>query len=218
MVFDDDQTARLNALSRRIEQRTGARLITAVVDRSDSYPEIPWKSFALGVCAHALLHLMQTVLQPEGVITWSVQQTLGFIIGTSAGIALLTQFWTPFGRLFLARSQAEKKAGQFAAGYFLERELFHSPARTCILLLVSLFERQVVLLTDSGIAAHLDAGARRQVIDRMTPHLRREDPFQAIVQGLAGLEAVLPSAQVDPALNTPVPEIDTFIRLKGLEA
>ena len=32
----------------RVEARTGAQLVTAIVARSDAYVELPWKAFALG--------------------------------------------------------------------------------------------------------------------------------------------------------------------------
>ena len=41
-----------------IEARTGAQAITAVVGKSDSYPEAPWKAFAHGAGAAALAGLV----------------------------------------------------------------------------------------------------------------------------------------------------------------
>ena len=54
-----------------------------------------------------------------------------------------------------------------------------------LVLLVGLFERQVVILTDKGIDARLPSGAFQTVIDAMTPLLRQGDRFQALMQGVA---------------------------------
>jgi putative membrane protein len=208
MNFDEAQTVRLKTLIQQIEQRTGARLMSIMIDRSDSYPEIAWKAFAALICVHALIQLIHAIFPPDRIIAWSEPSTIGFILGTSASVALLTQLWPPFGRLFLGRPHAEKMTRQHADSLFLNREVFRTPGRTGILLLVSLFERQVVLLPDSGIADNLDQNARQQVIDRMIPLLRREDPFQAIAQGLAHLEIVLPATGTRPSLNGEAPAPD----------
>lgn len=215
MYFDDDQTDRLNAVTRQIEERTGVRVTTAVVDRSDDYPEIAWKSFAAVICVHALVQLIQTVFPSPRPMIWGVPHILGFILGTSAAVALLTQWWPPFGRLFLDRSYAAERIQRYADSCFLRQRLFQTPSRNGILLLVSLFERQAVLLTDSGIAAELDQGAREQVLDRMAPFLRREDPFQAISHGLAGLEAVLSPAGLNFAPMEEISVPDKCISSKG---
>ncbi|MFZ1985621.1 MAG: hypothetical protein WAU91_14480, partial [Desulfatitalea sp.] len=93
MFFNDDQTAQLNDLIQRIHQRTGVALTAAVVGRCDSYPEIPWKAFAVTVAVNALIHLLQRQIPPAWSNPWSVQHTLGFVLGTSAAVALLALFW-----------------------------------------------------------------------------------------------------------------------------
>jgi putative membrane protein len=217
MNFDEAQTARLNALARRIEQRTGARLMTVIVDRSDNYPEIAWKAFAALICVHAFIQLIHAIFPPDRIVAWSGPRTIGFILGTSAFVALLTQLWPPFGRLFLGRLRAAKMTRQHADSLVFRHALFQAPERTGILLLVSLFEGQVVLIPDSGIADLLDQKARQQVIDQMVPILRRADLYQAVAHGLAHLEKILPTTGAQPALKENVPPV-ALLQLKCLDA
>jgi len=58
-----------------VEARTGAQVVTAIVDRSDAYPELVWKAFALGIAVAALLvvglglvPLVQQLADPESDI------------------------------------------------------------------------------------------------------------------------------------------------------
>lgn len=218
MNFDEDQTAQLNTLVGRIEQRTKARLMTVIVDRSDGYPEIAWKAFAALICVHAFIHLIQAIFPPDRIMAWSEPDTIGFIIGTSALIALLTQLWQPFGRLFLGRRRAEKMTRRHADSLFLRHRLFQAPGHTGILLLVSLFERRVALVPDSGLADHLDQKARQQVIDQMIPFLRRADLFQAVAHGLAHLEHILPATGAQLSMNEDVPSPAALFHLKAFDA
>ena len=66
--------------------------------------------------------------------------------------ALLASVYVPaFARLFLRDSRATLEVSQYAKVQFLERELFATPERTAILVLVSLLERRVVILPDTGL-------------------------------------------------------------------
>ena len=56
-----------------------------------------------------------------------------------------------FARLFLRKSRAAVEVLQYAKMQFLDRELFATPNRTAILVLVSMLERRVVILADKGL-------------------------------------------------------------------
>jgi putative membrane protein len=218
MHFNEDQTACLDTLARKINQRKGVQLTAAVVDRSGSYPEIPWKAFAAGVCAHALMHLLQAFLYQERLITWGVQHTLGFIIGTSALIALLTQYWPVFGSIFLSPAHAEKSVRLYAESMFARQGIFNTPERKGILMLVSLFESRVIVVPDSGTAATLDTDAQRHIIDAMAPLLRRHDYFEAMKEGLQAIDDVLPVTLPEPLVLQDHDSVsEVFIQVKGLD-
>jgi putative membrane protein len=215
MYFNDDQTAQLNHLIRKIEQRTGVELVAAVIGKCDSYPEAPWKAFALTVATVSLIHLIQTIARPDWITIWSMQLALVFVLGAGAAVALLSVFWPAFGRLFLNRLRTETEAEQYARALFLEKELFKTRTRTGILILISLFERTVVIVPDSGIAGRLDAKALQAVISQMTPDLRKGDRFQALARGLSALEAGLVQTGFGPSRESDDQIKDTLIEEKG---
>ncbi|KJS29126.1 MAG: hypothetical protein VR64_21490 [Desulfatitalea sp. BRH_c12] len=216
MYLNDEQADKLKAMVRQLEQRTGVRLMTAVVGKSGLYPEIPWKAFACGVIANACMHLIGTVWNPDAHLNWSVQHTLGFVLGTSAGIALLTFFWPSFGRLFLSALSRETATGHYARSLFTQYEMFKTPARNGILLLISLFEQRAVLLPDSGIAGQLGERSRRGLVSRMNAHLRRENGFQALAEGIRHLETALGAGPSDALADRVCPEGDMLIELEGI--
>jgi putative membrane protein len=217
MYFNNDQTTQLNDLIGKIERSTGIELVATVVGKCDSYPEIPWKAFALAVAINALAQLIQSVVQPDWTAVWSVQRAPVFILGIGAIFALLSIFWPAFGRLFLDRVRAETEIDQYARAFFFERELFRTKARTGILLLVSLFERRVVIVPDSGIAGRLEQKAFQAVIQQMAPHLSRKDRFQALLRGLSALEAELLQTGFGPAKKSDNEIPDELIQQKGAD-
>jgi putative membrane protein len=215
MYFNDDQTARLNDLIGKIEKSAGIELVAAVVGKCDSYPEIPWKAFALAAAAGALAQLAASLLHPGWNVTVNARHAPLGILAIGAVFALLSVFWQSFGRLFLDRVRAETEIEQYARAFFLERELFKTRGRTGILVLVGLFERRVVIVPDSGLAGRLDPKALQGVIQQMAPHLRRKDRFQAFVQGLTALEGELLKMGFGPVQKSDNEIAEGIIQEKG---
>ena len=71
-----------------------------------------------------------------------------------AGMAL-THFVPSVKRLLAGRTLLRKRVSQRAAEAFIAEEVFDTRERTGILLFVSLFERHVLVVGDSGINTHV---------------------------------------------------------------
>jgi putative membrane protein len=181
-------------LDRRIaeaEKRTGAQIVLAVIERCDDYPELPWKAFALGASVAGLTVVLLDFLRPGWSSFTAVLLAVVATLGAGAALALLCVNLPGFARLFLDENRAEVEARQYAESLFLSRELFATSRRTGILLLVSLFEHEVVVLPDAGLAIRLGGDALKGIITRMTAHLPSGRVARALEEGLAGLEGAL---------------------------
>lgn len=218
MYINTDQAARINDLASEVEQHTGNEVVVAIAGKCDSYPEIPWKAFAVASSTGALLILAHALLWPARAAGWlSIPLALAAALGAGIAAALLSILWPAFGRLFLDRFRAETEIDQYARALFLERELFRTRDRTGILILISLFERRMVILPDTGAAGLLAPAALQKIVHDTTPHLRRKERFQALVSALASLEAELlragPVSRQKSANELP----DEIIQRKGEE-
>jgi putative membrane protein len=189
----EQEQQRLDRRVAEAEKRTGSQIVLAVIGRCDNYPELPWKAFALAASvagfAAVLLDRGQASWGPPGTVLPAVAATL--VAGAGAG--LLTVVLPAFARLFLDRHRRESEVRQYAESLFLKRQVFATQGRTGILVLVSLFERQVVILPDTGLAKRLGADSLAAIIARMTPSLAHGRVSAALEQGLSGLEEALAS-------------------------
>jgi putative membrane protein len=217
MYLSDDQTRRIQQLGRSLEQRTGVEVLSAVVGRCDTYPEIPWKAFALGASLGALAALLGGLGRPAWTGAGQGLALALAILGPGACAALLTAFWPAWARFFLDGLRAEAEVRQYAQALFLERELFQTRRRTGLLLLVGLFERRVVVLPDRGVAAGLEAESHTTIIHPMISPLRRGDCFQALTQGLAQLETVLRGAGFTAPGENPDQIPGELVQQKGIQ-
>lgn len=203
--LSEEEQQRLDRLVAAAEQRTGAQIVLAVIERSDVYAELPWKAFALGVSVAGFAVVLQDLVLPVWHGSAAVVLALLATLAAGACCSLACVLAPRFARLFLDRSRAQVETRQYAESLFLSRELFATAGRTGILLFVSLFERQVVVVPDSGLAARLGASALPEIIRRMTIALSAGRVAGALEQGLAGLEDALSATAPEAAGENELP-------------
>jgi putative membrane protein len=174
-----------------LESATGIELVAAVIARADSYPEIPWRAFALGASFAAAAAVAQTLLEPGWGAFHAVAGAAVAMLGAGGAAALLTVWVAPFARLFLPRARRQAEVLQHAQAMFLDAELHRTRRRDAILLLVSLFEHEVVLLPDRGIRDRLPADRLGPVVTAVTARLANGQLPDALLDGIARLEEAL---------------------------
>jgi putative membrane protein len=190
MLSDTDARA-VDARVGRLEARVGVQVVAAVVGKSDAYPELPWKAFALGAALAGLAVVSADAFRPQWVTSRTALVWIVFTLAVAAGWALASVFVPGFARVFLRAHRAETEVRQYAQSLFLTRGLFSTQGRTGVLLLVSLFERRVELLPDTGFRERMSARDWQAVVDAMMPALRHERAADALLAGLDALGPVL---------------------------
>jgi putative membrane protein len=189
--LSSNERQRLNELITETEKRTNTQIVLAIINRSDTYTELPWKAFALATSIAGLSVVVLSLL----LNSWNTLTTILFAIGITllAGIvfALLAVFVPPFAKLFLSAHRAEEEVHQYAESLFLEKELFATEKRKGILVLISLFERKVIVLPDKGISNLLSRDDMHEIIKPMIIMLRRNEVMKAFEGGLKQLSEIL---------------------------
>ncbi|MBN2030276.1 TPM domain-containing protein [bacterium] len=212
-TLSDHDRGRLNDLIAETEKKTKTQIVLAVIQRSDSYAELPWKVFALGASIAGLLFFVLNLSFHD----WYPQVTVLVAVASTlvCGIlfALLTVIIPSFARQFLSADRAEMEVRQYADSLFLSRELFATNHRTGILMLVSLFERRIVILPDRGLENQLKEEDIQSVIAAMTPFLKRKEIGKAFENGLERLSRILGTAGPEGGENE-LP--DDLIEEKGV--
>ena len=203
MFLSQAEADAIDARIARIEARTGAQVVAAVVARCDAYPEVVWKAFAFGAAAAALVVVVLDLAHPDWISAYATLASVLPVIGAGAASALLTVASPRFARLFLDRLRVAGEVRQRAQAMFLERQLFRTQARTGVLMLVSLFERKVEILADVGFDGRIDGHAWHSVVAAMMPKLTDGRLADAIGTGLDRMEALLVSRHVEHHAGMP---------------
>lgn len=175
----------------RLEAATGIEAVAAVIARADSYPEIPWKAFALGASIAAAVAVAAALAEPGWEAFEAVMETAVAMLAAGAAAAAATIGIAPLARLFLPRWRRQAEVLQYAQAMFLETGLHRTRRRDAVLLLVSLFEREVVVLADRGVRDRLGPAELDSVVAAVTAGLKHGRLKDALLDGLARLDEAL---------------------------
>lgn len=214
--LSDLDRQQLDALVKKAEQRTGAQIVLAVVRRSDAYTEIPWIAFALGASIACLCVCLWTAFSSSWTSPINNVLSVVAVLGTGALFALLTVVLPPFASIFLLSHRAETEVRQYAESLFLRRELFATRDRIGILLLVSLFERRIILLPDRGLESRLSEKEMQEIIEVMKELLKQNNLKAAFEAGLDYLSRCLEESGIGQPIGQKKDELpDQIIEEKG---
>lgn len=213
-VLSENDRIQLDKRIEETEKVTKTQIVLATVNRSDSYVEIPWKAFALGTSITGLLVFLLDIIMLRWSQDTAVLISTVIILGAGVFIVLLTLLFPGFARLFLSASRMEMESRQYAESMFLSRELFSTTNRRGILLLISRFERVVIILADKGLSNHFTKDELKSIISLMKRPFAKNELRQAMEIALDELIKVIEPLSSDEPVNDEISNI--IIEEEGL--
>jgi putative membrane protein len=153
-LFSESDLARIEAAVKEAEGKTSGEIVPYVVAMSDTYEVAEWRAgvlcgvLALGIFA-AIRQLTEAWL-PFDFVEMALVVMLSSAVGT-----LLTHLVPSLQRLLAGGHLVDRRVHQRAAQAFVSEEVFATRDRSGILIFLSLLERKVLVLGDSGINARV---------------------------------------------------------------
>jgi len=214
LLLSDDDRKHLDQLISETEKRTKTQIVLAVVKRSDSYVEIPWKAFAMTASVAGMAVIIISLLVNYWVSESDILIAITATLLAGALVALASVFVPAVARFFLSGHRAEEEVRHYADSLFLEKQLFTTRKRMGVLLLVSLFEKKVVILPDTGLSEKLSQEEMQKIIKLMISYLRKNELGKAFEVGLAQLSAALQDRVSEDDYENELP--DNIIEEEGV--
>ena len=189
--LSDEDRAELDRRIAEVEKLSGAQIVLATTQRSDSYAEIPWKAFSAGVSIGGMIVFITALLLPFWVTNTSILLSITSILASGILLALMTVLNQGFARFFLPSHRKESETLQYAQSLFLSREIFATAGRRGILIMFSLFEKQVVVLPDKALREIFTPEITNKIISEMAELLKKNEVRMAFEAGLRGIQSSL---------------------------
>ena len=174
-----------------LEAASGVEVVTAVIARADSYPEAPWKAFALGASLAALAVAALAFAEPGWDTLAAVIETAVAVLAAGGLVALGTVWIPSLAAVFVPAERRDAEVRQYAQALFLEQGLHRTRHRDGILVLVSLFEHRVVVLADRGVSDKVARTEFDTVVAAVTGALSSASLVDALLTGLDRLQGLL---------------------------
>jgi putative membrane protein len=184
-LVDDGSAKRIEATIARIEQRTAAEFVVAVIPRSADYDR--WRAIIAFIWAVAAAGIYFRFV-PWGGEAWGLLLELPVAALAWAALGL-----GAIRRLLVPAREAEQAVRAAAFRIFAERGLHRTKDRTGVLLLVSELERRVVILGDSGIHGRVGDQGWAGHVEHLVSRIKESRTTDGIIEVLEALEGVLAS-------------------------
>lgn len=155
--FKVQELERIKAAVREAESKISGEIVPVFVEKSGFYSVANYRASLVGAALIFLVIVITDRYVPS-VAIYDRDPLLIFVFVSLAGFlfALLANFFNPVKRLMLSQYHLDQATKKRAENAFLEEEVFNTRQRTGIMIFVSFFEREVIIMADKGISKMVD--------------------------------------------------------------
>ncbi len=153
--FTPQDLERIKAAVKSAESKISGEVVPVFVEKSGYYSIANYRG---AMMAAALTFLVVIVLDryfPSAAVYDPMLIFTLVLIGGLVG-ALMAHYILPVKRWLLSQSHLDQSTKKRAENAFLEEEVFNTSQRTGIMIFVSFFEREVIVMADKGINKVVD--------------------------------------------------------------
>ena len=149
--FSTDDLDRIKAAVKQAEDKISGEIVPVFVERSGFYTIANYRG---GLVLGSIVFLVIIILDryvPSMAVYDPLFIFLLVLLGGMVG-AMATNYVDPLNRMMLGQSHMDQATRKRAENAFLEEEVFNTRHRTGIMIFVSFFEREVMVVADRGIS------------------------------------------------------------------
>lgn len=184
--FTEAENQKIAATIAGVEQQTSGEVVAMVVTASDTYPEA---SILAGLTIGGLAALLITDL----FLADSLGYFVPLMVGSAIGVGRLAKVFPPLLRLFIPGSRLETRVGQRALRTFYEKKLHTTRENTGVLFFISLLERKVWILADSGIYQKISQETLMAHANDIATGIKQGQACNALCQKIEAVGVILAS-------------------------
>jgi putative membrane protein len=182
-LFSEEERKQISAAVERAEATTSGEIVPYVVARSDHYEIAEWRAAAL----LGLFSFSGCLAVRAFTSAWNVPNvpTIALLTLGAGILGFLAAHYIPMvTRLCTGSHIMERRVEQRAAEAFISEEVFKTDARTGILIFLSLLERRVLVVGDSGINARVRKEEWAGVVATIVKGITSGEPARGLTDGI----------------------------------
>lgn len=169
--FTQQEFDRIKAAVKKAEDKISGEIVPVFVERSGFYTIANYRGAMLMAAATFISIIIFDRYVPSLAI---LDPMFMFFIVTIGGLlgGILTHSLPPLKRMLISRNHLDQATKKRAETAFLEEEVFNTRHRTGILIFISFFEHEVIVLADRGISKVVDQKEWDDLVQRIIEQIR----------------------------------------------
>ena len=187
-LLNREEREAIEAAVREAESASGAEIVPVLLHSSGGYPVADARGAATGALFGSLASLAAPFALAASAADSAWVGTIAVAVGALAGLALARIDGV---RRLLAGGEVEERVDAAAAREFLARGIFRTRNQTGILLVVSLFERQVRVLADEGVYRAIARPAWERLAADVAREMKSSAPGDALLSAVRAAGALV---------------------------
>lgn len=155
--FSDKDLEKIKAAVKEAESKISGEIVPVFVEKSGFYTIANYRAAMMGAASVFLLVIIFDRYVPSVPIYFYDLLTIFiFVVIGGVAAALITNFVDPIKKWMLSQTHLDQATRKRAENAFLEEEVFNTRHRTGIMIFVSFFEHEVIVMADRGISKVVD--------------------------------------------------------------
>jgi putative membrane protein len=184
--FTETDLRRIKEAVKMAEDKISGEIVPVIVDRSGDYTIANYKGSLLGASlAYVVMILLDRyVIDAAHTLFYDPVFIFAVVIAGGVAGALIPNLFNPVKRLLVSRRYQDHATRQRAENAFLEEEVFNTRQRTGIMIFISFFEHEVIVMADSGISKVVEQKQWDKIVDDLITHIRNGKVVEGLEQGI----------------------------------
>lgn len=185
--FSETDLERIKSAVKSAEEKISGEIVPVIVERSGNYSIANYKGSLIAASLTFLfIIILDRYIIEDATNSLFYDPLFIFLMVILGGVlgAVLTHFSDPIKRLMVARRYQDLVTRQCAENAFLEEEVFNTRQRTGIMIFVSFFEHEVIVIADTGISSVVDQKQWDKIVEDIIQRIRDGKIIEALENGI----------------------------------
>ncbi|MFM9838787.1 MAG: TPM domain-containing protein [Cyclobacteriaceae bacterium] len=169
--FTPQDLERVKAAVRNAEAKISGEIVPVFVEKSGHYSIAVYRAFlALAGLAFLAIIVFDRYIPSLAIYDPLMIFLMVILVGLIGSLA--AHYIDPFKRLMMSQTHLDQATRKRAENAFLEEEVFATRHRTGIMIFVSFFEREVIVMADRGISKVVEQKEWDKMVRSITENIR----------------------------------------------
>ena len=185
--FSEADLQRIKTAVKKAEDSISGEIVPVIVERSDSYTLANYKgSLILATFSFMLMVVLDRYVIVDASSTLYYDPVFIFFVVVLGGAlgAALPVFSEGIKRMMISQKVLDECTRQRAENAFLEEEVFNTRHRTGIMIFISFFEHEVIVMADRGISKVVEQQEWDKIVKDLVVHIREGKITEGIEAGI----------------------------------